>query len=363
MTPSYNKVHLKFKLNGFHYSHKELKEVSYSFIKEGELYQQDLGNFLLDWLDENDFVRAKTSGSTGKPKNLKIKKQAMVNSALATGDFFNLTPGDKVLLCLPAQYIAGKMMLVRAMILGLELDLIEPKSKLDFSLNRLYAFCAMIPLQLQNNLENIINIKTIIIGGSVVSNELKKAIQGIKTDCYETYGMTETVTHIAVKKLNNFKELHEDSSYQFGQPYFKTLPNISISKDKRGCLVINAPKLTNTKVRTNDIIRMHSETEFEWLGRFDNVINSGGVKLFPEQIEAKLKQHINQRFFITSEPHKTLGNKVVLILEADSNQMDTSIFNCLSKFEKPKKIYAIKQFKETISGKIQRKKTTELLNF
>ena len=129
MIPSYNKVHLKFKLNGFHYSHKELMEVAYSFIKEGELYQQDLGNFLLDWLDENDFVRAKTSGSTGKPKNLKIKKQAMVNSALATGDFFNLTPGDKVLLCLPAQYIAGKMMLVRAMILGLELDLIEEQDR------------------------------------------------------------------------------------------------------------------------------------------------------------------------------------------------------------------------------------------
>ena len=128
MTPKYNKVHNRFKLNGLHYNHEDLKEVAYSLIKEGEAYEKVTGNFLIDWLNDHDYLFVNTSGATGEPKRIRLKKQAMVNSAIATGDYFGLEPGDSALDCLPSHYIAGKMMLVRAMILGLEIDHVEPSA-------------------------------------------------------------------------------------------------------------------------------------------------------------------------------------------------------------------------------------------
>src|SRR6056300_16720 len=142
MIPNYKNVHLKFKLDGLSYKYDQLMEVAYSYVKEGHPYQQDLGNFLLDWLDQHDYVTVKTSGSTGRPKNVKIKKQAMVNSAIATGDFFDLQPGNKVLNCLPSNFIAGKMMIVRAIMLGLELDMTEPAALPLIDYEKDYDFCA-----------------------------------------------------------------------------------------------------------------------------------------------------------------------------------------------------------------------------
>lgn len=349
-TPTYKNVHLKFKLNGFHYSAEYLKELAYDFVKEGKDYEREIGGFLFDWLDENETIKLKTSGSTGTPKVVELSKQSMVNSALATGDFFNLSPGDSALLCLPATYIAGKMMLVRAIILGLELDIIEPSSKLKFNTKKTYHFCAMVPMQLENTLDKVNNIKTIIVGGAPASNTLKSGIQSLETHVFETYGMTETVTHIALKPINYSANL---------KPNFKVLPGVLISKDSRDCLVIEAPKLCPEKIITNDIVKVHSEFEFEWLGRFDNVINSGGVKLFPEQIEAKLQQKINCRFFVASEPNEILGEQLILVLERESNALSSEVFSGLDKFEKPKVVYAVAQFAETTSGKIQRNKTLE----
>ena len=356
MTPNFTNVHIKFKLDNVSYNHEDLMEVAYSYVKEGLPYQQDLGNFLLDWLDEHDYVMAKTSGSTGKPKNLKIKKQAMVNSAIATGDFFNLKPGDRVLHCLPANFIAGKMMIVRAIILGLELDLVQPVALPNIDYEKDYDFCAFTPMQLKNFAKHLNHLKTAIVGGGHVSEAIIDAIKDKKTKVYETYGMTETVSHIAVRKLNNF-----GTSNLSTVSYFETLPNITVSTDDRNCLVIDAPYLSDNKIVTNDIVKIHSETTFEWLGRFDNVINSGGIKLIPEQIEGKLKKLIDNQFFITSLPDDTLGQKVVLIVEDEKNNIDDSIFECLDKYEKPKAIYTISKFIETKSGKIQRKKTLELL--
>ncbi len=363
MIPNYNKVHLKFKLNKIHYSYDDLMEVAYSFVKEGLPYEKTIGDFLLDWLDEKEYIDVNTSGSTGKPKRIKVTKQAMVNSAIATGDFFNLKPGDSALHCLPTSFIAGKMMLVRAIILGLELDVIEPTSKLKFDTKKHYTFCAMVPLQLQNALEKCNNVKTIIVGGASVSNTLKKAVLNIDSSVYETYGMTETVTHIAVKKLNNYLSLRGETTSQFVKSTFKILPNVLISQDKRNCLVINASKLSEDKIVTNDIVKLHSLTSFEWLGRYDNVINSGGVKLCPEQIETKLQNKIEQRFFIASEKEEVLGEQLILVVEGNTNKIDDNIFSDLEKFEKPKIIYSINQFIETTSGKIQRKETLKQLKF
>jgi O-succinylbenzoic acid--CoA ligase len=359
-------MHNSFKLNGIYYSNENLKSLAHNFIKEGLAYEQVVGQFLLDWLNDSDFVSVNTSGSTGIPKHIKIKKQAMVNSAIATGYFFKLQPENTALHCLPTNFIAGKMMLVRAMVLGLELDIVEPKSQLVFDYDKAYHFCAMIPLQLQNTLKHCDNIETMIVGGASVSKTLIDDIHNIKSTVYETYGMTETVTHIAVKQLNNFSLLRGEPTKRSVKSYFKTLSNVSISQNESGCLVIYAPKLSEEKITTNDIVKIHSDTEFEWLGRFDNVINSGGVKLFPEQIEVKLQKIIQQRYFIASEKDNTLGEKIILVIESeniDLNVISNEVRNLitLDKFEIPKAIYCVKQFIETSSGKIQRKKTLGLL--
>lgn len=290
MIPTYKNVHNRFKLNNYHYSYESLMEVAYSFTKEGEPYQVELGVFLLDWLDKEDFVVVQTSGSTGKPKKIKIKKQAMVNSAIATGDFFNLTPGKKILNCLPSNFIAGKMMIVRAIILGLELDMVKPAVTPRIDLEKDYDFCAFTPMQLKNFAKHLKYLKTAIVGGGRVSNHIKQLIQDKDTKIYETFGMTETISHIAVRKLNNFTG---DAS----EKYFKTLTGVTVSKDERGCLVIEAPNITDEKLITNDIVEIYSDTSFDWLGRYDNVINSGGIKLYPEQIEEKLQGLINAEFF------------------------------------------------------------------
>ena len=358
MIPSYNKVHLKFKLNGHHYNQDDIKEVAYSLVKEGLSFEQAVGDFLIDWLDTKDFIKVKTTGTTGKPKVIKLKKQSMVNSSIYTGDFFNLKPGDKALHCLPAKFIAGKMMLVRAMILGLEIDLIEPRSIPNFNPNNEYDFCAMLPIQLQNSLDAIGNFKNIIIGSAKASNELIESLQSIPTNIYESFGMTETATHIALRKLNNFDVDKNDSEKT--QTVFRTLEGVSVSVDDRGCLVINSPHITGKPVITNDIVKIYSENEFEWLGRFDNVINSGGVKIFPESVEEKLFNKIDSKFFIASEKDAKLGNKVILVIEGDSNDIDSSIFDVLDKYEKPRSIYNLKEFPVN-QEKIQRNKILKKL--
>lgn len=354
MTPNYKNVHLKFKLDNLNYKYDDLMEVAYSYVKEGLPYQYELGNFLLDWLDEKDYIIVKTSGSTGKPKNVKIKKQAMVNSAIATGDYFKLKPGDKILNCLPSNFIAGKMTIVRAIVLGLELDMVQPAALPLIDYDKDYTFCAFTPMQLKNFAKYLKNIKTVIVGGGRVSQAIVDLIKDKKPNVYETYGMTETVSHIAVKKLNNFTGAKEEE-------FFTTLPGIKVSKDDRGCLVINAPKLSDEEIITNDIVDVISDSSFEWLGRFDNVINSGGIKLYPEQIESKLQDKIPGEFFIASREDDTLGDKLILVVEGEKRTIDNSVFSELDKYEKPKEIHFVTNFEETKSGKIHRNKTLEAL--
>ncbi|WP_439151873.1 AMP-binding protein [Winogradskyella sp.] len=354
MTPRFDKVHNRFKFNGLHFDHDELKEVCYSLIKEGEPYEKVTGDFLIDWLNNKDYLYVSTSGSTGQPKSIKLKKQAMVNSAIATGDFFGLQPGDTALDCLPSHYIAGKMMLVRAMILGLEIDCVEPSAHPIFDYEKHYDFSAMIPLQLKHILNYTQNIKTLIVGGSKVTKPLLERIKGCTSKFYETYGMTETITHVAVKKLQ--------SKAAKGEDLFNALPNVTFNKDERNCLVINASKLVNEPLITNDIVDLKSETSFKLLGRFDNVINSAGVKLFPEQIEDKLQPVIDERFFVIGVADDSLGEKLVLCVENPRDSKESilkriKLIKGLTKYEVPKDIFIVNKFEETVNGKIQRNKT------
>lgn len=346
MIPTYHNVHNSFKLNGFHFNREHLLRVAYSFIKEGEDFEKPIGEFLLDWFDDRTYIDLQTSGTTGAPKTIRTSKQAMVESAIATGDFFDLRPGNKALQCLPVKYIAGKLMFVRAFILGLDMDFVAPSSNpLENKSDVKYDFIAMVPLQAKNSLKELKNVKKLIIGGSMISKALEKELSKLPTKVYETYGMTETITHIAAREI--------------GEKVFTVLPDITISYDYRNCLVIHAPRISDDLIVTNDIVELTNEKQFKFIGRYDNIINSGGIKLIPEQIEEKLSGKVAARFFVTGKPDEKLGEKLVLVIEGDNQKIDESVFDALDKYEKPKEVLFIPKFKQTENGKILRKETSE----
>lgn len=338
---THKNVHNHFRINGYHLNAADLCRVAYDYIKEGDANEQAIGEFLLDWFDHKDYIEMRTSGTTGLPKTVKLEKQAMIQSALATGDFFELEPRNKALLCLPVKFVAGKMMLVRSLILGLDLDVVTPSTE-PLALNETkYDFVAMVPLQVQNSIDALVNVKKLIIGGAKMDSTLEAKLLPLKTEIYETYGMTETITHIAAKKL--------------GESVFTVLPNVKIAQDDRGCLVITVPSISEEPIVTNDLVEIIRENQFIFLGRIDNVINSGGVKLIPEQIEAKLIEKLDARFFVTGIPDVTLGEKLILVIEGEKQDFATDFFDVLDKFEKPKEIVFVPKFKENENGKLLRK--------
>ncbi|MEO8240217.1 MAG: AMP-binding protein [Flavobacterium sp.] len=343
---THKNVHNYFKINGYHLNANDLCRVAYSYIKEGNSNEQAIGEFLLDWFDSKDYIEMTTSGTTGLPKVVRLQKRAMIQSALATGDFFNLQPGDKALLCLPVKFIAGKMMLVRSFILGLDLNVVEPSTE-PLALNTIqYDFVAMVPLQVQNSIKDLKNVKKLIIGGAKIDSSLEEKLLPLKTEIYETYGMTETITHIAAKKV--------------GENFFSVLPNVKITTDNRDCLMIKVPTISEKPIITNDLVKIIGENQFTFLGRIDNIINSGGVKLIPEQIEAKLIEKINTRFFVTGIPDSILGEKLILVIEGEKRDFPNDFFDILDKYEKPKKIVFVPKFKENENGKLLRKSSIGL---
>jgi O-succinylbenzoic acid--CoA ligase len=350
MIPSYQNLHQRFRINGLAFDKGGLFELAYSYIKEGAPFEKEIGVFLLDWLDTAQTLQLNTSGTTGVPKIITISKQAMVLSALATANFFNLQPGDKALHCLPTRYVAGKMMLVRAFIIGLELDLLPPSSALEeLCKDKKYDFVALVPLQVEQNIDKLEQFKKIIIGGQPISNLLSEQLQNLNAEIFETYGMTETITHIAAKRV--------------GAEYFTVLPNITIATDDRNCLNIKAPAISETVIKTNDIVEMVSPQSFKWIGRFDHVINSGGIKLFPEQLEAKLSKQIAIPFFITGIPDEKLGQKVILVIEGKSFKLSEVFYTDLEKYEHPKEVFFIPQFIRTQTAKIDIKNTLKSIGF
>jgi len=338
---SYKNIHRHFRINGLHLAKSDLYVLAHDFTKNGNSHQKSIGIFISNWLDGKATITLQTSGTTGKPKQICVSKQAMVDSALATGYFFGLKPKNKALCCLPLDFIAGKMMLIRAFTLGLDLDIVEPNSKPLQNIQKKYDFVAMTPMQAQNSIEKLHRIKKLILGGSKVSKSLEEQLKKIQTKIYETYASTETLTHIAARKI--------------GEKSFKLLPNISISLNQRDCLVIDAPRISNQKIITNDLVKIISKNEFVWLGRIDNVINSGGVKLFPEKMEDRLADKIPHRFFLGGISDSILGEKLVLIIEYEKYKLPENIFDDLEKYEKPKEIFFVPKFIQTENGKIKRK--------
>ena len=339
-----------------------------SLFPENE-FEEKVISFLEDWFSHSETVSVQTSGSTGIPKVFEIEKKRMLNSAKMTCDFLGLKEGDTALLCLPVQYISGKMMLVRAIERKLKVIISVPSSAPEISEN--VEFCAMTPLQVQNSLDKIHFIKNLIIGGAAVSEKLKNEISttlqfsNSPTRIYETYGMSETLSHIALKQISPVQE-----------NYFTILNDVEISVDERNCLKIFAPKLNPEILQTNDIVElMHFDSaqgdkkQFKFLGRFDNVINSGGVKIFAEELENLVKKHIDRDLVFLGKPDETLGEKLVLVVEGKDastslsmTEVKSKIYNLEfpSKFHIPKEILFLEKFPRAENGKVLRK---EILKF
>ena len=307
------------------------------------------------WNDAQSDFEMRTSGSTGKPKIIRHSKSSMRASAELTAAFFDLPQGSSALLCLPPNYVAGSMMIVRALEMNWKLVLIPPRATPLNELKTTVDFAAMTPYQVDESikagLEGFDHVKKLIVGGAPVSALLERKIRKLNTEVYATYGMTETLTHIALRRLNGTE----------AQTDFHCLPGVRYTWDERKCMVIEAAHLDEKKVVTNDRVEPTGMTSFQWLGRIDNVINSGGIKMHPEQIETKLSHILDCRYYIKGAPDEKFGEKVVLVLERSpfdphtQKLFEDTLKSELGKYEVPTEIEFLSVFEETATGKLIRK--------
>lgn len=315
-------------------------------------WKKSIADFLAAWLSADDAITVKTSGSTGDPKLIQLPKSLMQRSAEITAENFSLPAKSSAMMCLGANYIAGKMMIVRTLVNDWRLTIVEPMSTPFEGLNEPFDFCAMVPLQVEKTLvrhpDLLASTGHLIVGGAAISHsQIDKLIEA-KVRASATYGMTETATHVAVRELSPSP-----------QASFTLLPDFQATRDSRGCLVISASHLP-VDIVTNDVVQL-DERMFVLRGRFDNVINSGGIKVFPEEIEKKLEGVTGgRRYYVTSQADSTLGERVTLVVEGEGKSVDPDLLakcaSLLSQYQAPRDVIFEAKFSETSSGKVIRKK-------
>ena len=331
-------------------------QIDQSIYRKQELLNSNVIPFCSDWLSGNAAFIVRTSGSTGVPKEIAISREQMKASVNQTQLALGLHKGDSALICLSLEHIAGKMMLVRTMELGLKATLVDACANpfTNYQLKNSFDFIALVPLQIEAIIESdafeyLNNSKAIIIGGGAISSILEDKLQNLKAPVFHTYGMTETVSHVALRRLNG---IHKSDVYQ-------ELADTIITQDDRGCLIINSKVTNGLNVITNDLVEL-CDGGFKWLGRADNIINSGGLKIIPEKLEKVFGQYLKQEglsrvYFIRGAKNDKLGEELVLYIEGEKleEQSILEFFRChVSRFEVPKKIIFIPTFEYTESGKI-----------
>ena len=327
--------------------------------------------FLEEWNNDSEYVEVKTSGSTGEPKRMMVEKRRMLASARITCDFLGLKPGDTALLCMSTDYIAGKMMVVRSIERGLKLTTVEPSGHplkncpLGSSKNCQFDFSAMVPLQVYNSLqvpeerERLKQIRHLIIGGGAIDDALAAELRDFPNNIWSTYGMTETLSHVALRQLNG-PEASE---------WYTPFPSVHLSLTDEGCLVINAPEVCPTPLITNDIAELSPSPfgegrgeVFRILGRKDNVICSGGIKIQAEEVERQLKPYLRVPFIISKRADEKFGEVVVLLTEGSPDEARTICERILPKFHRPRVYLHIDQIPLTENGKLARKRVQDFLD-
>lgn len=319
-------------------------------------------DFIKSWQSGQQSFEFKTSGSTGKPKKIKVSRSQMEHSAKGTIEALKLMPGTTALLCMNPAFIGGKMMIVRSLINKMNLVVEEPSSSPLGNITDQIDFAALVPLQLANSINSkeasikLTSISNVIVGGGEVSPSLKMKLKSLNNNIFSTYGMTETVSHIALQRLS------KNSS----DNHYTTIPGVEIGLDDRSCLTIKGTVTNNETIITNDKVELLSHDKFRWLGRIDNVINSGGIKIQIEEVENTIALTFNtlqlqNRFILKGISDSLLGERVVLVIEGNLDSVKTSslqeeLIKSLSKYEKPKELHFISHFEETPTNKIIRNK-------
>jgi O-succinylbenzoic acid--CoA ligase len=320
-------------------------------------WEKEIFRFIVDWLDDSDSIVQYSSGTTGKSKKLRLLKTSMIRSAEHTCRYFNLFAGQVAALCLPMDYIAGKMMVVRSMVAGLALKIAEPKGNPDLSGIGPVDFCAMVPLQVLNLLKNSgqLPVKKLLIGGAEITPELVSRVNVMPAEVFASYGMAETCSHVALRRLNG-------SSRQ--EAYF-ALPEVSLTLDERGCLIVDASYLPH-KIVTNDLVRFTGPDSFIWMGRHDNLINSGGIKVVPEEVEALVLEKMGLECTVLGSPDEKLGQQLVFFVEQhkmpfSAALLETELKKILPRYWQPGEIRTIASFPRNKGFKVDRKKLSALL--
>ena len=325
-------------------------------------WQKQLYAFIALFLDpqEPEIVQL-SSGTTGDPKSHMLDRDAMINSARRTLDFFKFRPWEKALLCLPVNYIAGKMMVVRALLGGMDLQLREPSSRPLLEMEDNIHFAAMVPLQIEESLRHgdpLERITSLLIGGGELFPATRGRLSSMRLpEVYETFGMTETYTHFALKRINGPDP----------DPAFRVLDGVRISRDQRGCLEVEVPGVTTARVITNDLVEIHEQgSAFTWQGRFDNLINSGGIKILPELLEEQVRDCLGHECLVLPEADRKLGQRLVLLVEysrgkAPMDRWMEQLRKRLSAYEVPRRIVCVDSLPRNPSMKPDRTRARELL--
>ncbi len=334
--------------------------------KYDEVYEELL-LFLAEWFSPSPEMEVQTSGSTGQAKRLKVRKEAMLRSAEMTCTALGLGRGAKALLCISPRYIGGMMMIVRTMLYEMELSLVAVQANPLLEFNGLLDFIALVPMQVQAILENASSrekfekINQVIIGGASLNTGLLEDLKSFPNAIYSTYGMTETLSHIALRRLSGAEASH----------LYTALPNIRLSLSEHNTLNILAPYISEEWLRTNDIVKLYEDKSFEVIGRIDNVVNSGGVKLQIESLEEAIKAILPQPLALSSVADERLGNALVLLLATDEakgkadeeqRQIIKQLKKALPPYSAPKYIVYCKTIPLTENGKIDRSACQELAN-
>ena len=307
--------------------------------------------FLAEWSNNCDYITAHTSGSTGTPKQIRLLKKDMCASARATNIFFRISGRSTLSLPLSADYIAGKMMIVRALIAGCRLIIEHPSLHplSNYDAGERVDLTAIVPAQLSGLLENaslIPDLGAVIIGGAPLTESQERLIVDSGMNAYATYGMTETCSHVALRRIGS-----EDC--------FTAMPDTTFETDCRGCLIINAPRFSFARLVTNDCVELLDTTHFRWLGRADNVINTGGIKVFAETLEKSLAPYAQAHiFFISGRKSERWGEEIVMTVESDGTfDRERFMREASESIERrllPKEIIEIREIPRTASGKIIR---------
>ena len=313
--------------------------------------------FLAEWHNESPYVLVHTSGSTGEPKPMLVEKQRMLNSARITCDFLGLHEGDSALLCMSLDYIAGKMMVVRALERGLRLVSVEPSGHPLATVHEEITFAAMVPMQVYNSLQvaeernRLMRIRHLIIGGGAVDDGLAAELKTFPNAVWSTYGMTETLSHIALRRLNG------ETASEWYQPF----ESVTVWLNDEGCLVIDAPEVCARPLVTNDIAELSvGNAGFRIIGRKDNVICSGGIKIQAEEVERELRAHLQAPYLISKRKDPKFGEAMVLLTEGDTHAARRVCEEVLPKYHQPRAYVHVARIPLTETGKPARRQAEQL---